>query len=52
SSHNLGENEFSSRAKDWIVVYSKLFSTKKEALIEEKRIKKLNRISILRLISG
>ena len=44
--HLEGGSEFTSCASDWKLVYSKAFKTKKEALIEEKRLKKLNRTSI------
>ena len=50
--HNSGKSPYTSRANDWILVYSSKFETKKEALIEEKRIKKLNVTSIERLISN
>ena len=50
-SHLEGKNNFTSKATDWKIVYSKEFQTKKEALIEEKRLKKLNRISIEKIIS-
>ena len=50
--HLEGGSEFTSRASDWKLVYSKAFETKKEALIEEKRLKKLNRSSIKRLLQG
>jgi putative endonuclease len=37
---------------DWKLVYSKSFEIKREALQEEKRVKKLNRASIERLIQN
>ena len=49
-SHLLGKSEFTSRANDWKLVYTKMYETKRLALIEEKRLKKLNRTSIERLI--
>jgi putative endonuclease len=36
----------------WELVYSKAFGTKKEALVEEVRLKKLNRKSIGSLIQS
>jgi putative endonuclease len=50
--HNEGKSPFTSKANDWILVYKLGFQTKREALIEEKRLKKLNVASILRLISN
>ena len=38
ASHLIGESFFTSRANDWLIVYKKAFETKKEALIEEKRL--------------
>ena len=49
-SHLLGKSEFTSRANDWKLVYTKMYETKRLALIEEKRLKKLNRTSIEQLI--
>ncbi|WP_395633605.1 GIY-YIG nuclease family protein [Flavobacterium sp.] len=50
--HNEGKSLFTSKANDWILVYKFGFQTKREALIEEKRLKKLNVASVLRLISN
>ena len=50
--HLLGKSNFTSKAIDWKIVYQKSFETKTEALIEEKRLKKLNRISLEKLIAG
>ena len=50
--HLEGKSNFTSNAKDWILMYNKEFKTKKEALIEEKRLKKLNRLSIEKIIKG
>ncbi len=49
--HNLGESHFTSQLNDWILVYSKSYNSKKEALIEEKRLKRLNRKSIEKLVN-
>ena len=51
-SHLAGKSRYTSTKADWILVYSKEFETKRDALIEEKRLKKLNRSSIEKLISG
>ena len=48
--HLNSKNKFTSKAKDWVIVYIKEFSEKAEALKEEKRLKKLNRKSIEKLI--
>ena len=50
--HLEGKSNFTSKTDDWIMVYNKSFETKKDALIEEKRLKKLNRISLERIING
>ena len=49
--HLEGKSTYTSKYKDWVLVFSKSFPTKKEALIEEKRIKKLNRKALLKLIN-
>ena len=48
--HQNGMSRFTSQNNNWVLVYSKKFETKKDALIEEKRIKKLNRKSLELLI--
>ncbi|WP_374540800.1 GIY-YIG nuclease family protein [Flavobacterium sp.] len=48
--HTTGLSRFTSKATDWELVYSISFETKKEALLEEKRLKKLNRLSIKKLL--
>ena len=48
--HNEGKSNFTSQTNDWKIVYNKSFETKKEALIEEKRLKKLNRKAIEKII--
>ncbi|QFG53899.1 GIY-YIG nuclease family protein [Chryseobacterium sp.] len=50
--HLNGLHKFTSSVRDWRVVYIAPYQTKKEALVEEKRIKRLNRNSILKLIAG
>ena len=48
--HLESDGKFTSKVRDWKIVYTKEFEDKKPALIEEKRIKKLNRKSIEKLI--
>ena len=49
--HNTGLSRYTSNKGPWSIVYSKTFEDKKDALIEEKRIKRLNVKSIEKLIS-
>ena len=44
--HNENRSKYTSNKGPWVLVYSKAFGTKKEALVEELRLKKLNRKSI------
>ncbi len=48
--HNNEKSRFTAGKGPWILVYTKAFETKKQALIEEKRIKSLNRRSIIIMI--
>ena len=48
--HNENRSRYTSNKGPWELVYSKGFETKKEALTEELRLKKLNRKSIENLI--
>jgi putative endonuclease len=50
--HNAGESKFTSTKQDWYFVFLKAHELKKEALIDEKRIKKLNSRSLLKLINS
>ena len=50
--HIDGKSNFTSKVNDWKLVYSKSFATKREALIEERRLKKLNRSSLEKIIIG
>ena len=50
--HLEGNSNFTSKVNDWKIVFKKNFETKREALIEEKRLKKLNRVSIEKLLNG
>ena len=49
--HVEGKSQFTSQTTDWELVYSKEFPNKKQAILEEKRLKKLNRRSIEKLIN-
>ena len=49
--HNSGKSNYTSKANDWEIVYCNTFEIKREALIEEKRLKKLNKASLEKLIS-
>lgn len=51
-SHNSGKSTYTSKTNDWKLVFENKFETKREALIEEKRLKKLNRASIEKIISN
>ena len=48
--HLNSQHKFTSKAKEWVIVYVQEFEDKQEALKEEKRLKKLNRKSIELLI--
>ena len=50
--HNENRSRYTSNKGMWELVYSKVFETKKEALVEELRLKKLNRKSIELLIQN
>ena len=41
--HNNGESQFTKSKMPWRLIFVKVFETKKEALIEEKRLKKCNK---------
>ena len=50
--HNENRSRYTSNKGIWTLVYSEAFETKKEALAEELRLKKLNRKSIETLIQN
>ena len=50
--HYTNKHTFTSKAKDWVIVYVCEFESKQKALIEEKRLKKLNRNSLEKLIAN
>ena len=41
--HNNGESQFTKSKLPWKLIFLKVFETKKEALVEEKRLKKCNK---------
>ncbi|HSD14458.1 MAG TPA: GIY-YIG nuclease family protein [Flavobacterium sp.] len=48
--HNSDKSTYTASKGIWKIVYFKAYETKREALIEEKRLKKLNRKSLERLL--
>ena len=44
--HNSDKSRFTAGKGPWVLVYTKPFETRKQALIEERRIKSLNRRSV------
>ena len=48
--HINSKRKYTSGTEDWEIVYVQSFESKTLALIEEKRLKKLNRVSIEKLI--
>lgn len=48
--HNENKSRFTAGKGPWQLVYLRPYQTRREALIEERRIKKFNRQSLLRLI--
>ena len=52
SYHLDSRGKYTSGTKDWQVVYVRKFESKSQALIEEKRLKRLNRASLEKLIRG
>ncbi|RQP10295.1 MAG: GIY-YIG nuclease family protein [Chryseobacterium sp.] len=48
--HLNSQRKFTSKSSDREVVYVRRFTTKKEALVEERRLNRLNRISLEKLI--
>jgi putative endonuclease len=50
--HNSGQSKFTSSKMPWTLVYLAEIHDKKNAIIEERRIKKLNRKSLHKLISS
>jgi len=49
--HNNDLSRFTAGKGPWFAVYTRDFDCKRDALIEEKRIKRLNRTSVLKLIN-
>ena len=50
--HNANKSRYTAEKGPWRIVYLKEFESKREALIEEKRLKRLNRLSLEKLISN
>ena len=50
--HNSNLSRYTSNKGPWKLVYLKGFETKTEALIEEKRLKRLNKTSVDKLIDS
>ena len=50
--HLESKGRYTSGTDDWKIVYVQEFENKSEALMEEKRLKRLNRSSIEKLIHG
>jgi putative endonuclease len=50
--HNFGKSRFTSSKTPWQLVYQKEMPNKREAIIEEKLLKKLNRKSLEKLLKG
>ena len=48
--HNSGKSQFTSTKMPWQLVYLKEMSDKRDAIIEEKCLKKLNRKSLEKII--
>ena len=49
--HNNGESDFTKTKMPWRLVFLQAFETKKEALIQEKKLKKCNKQYLVWLIS-
>ena len=49
--HNNGESDFTKTKMPWRLVFLQAFETKKEALIQEKKLKKCNKRYLVWLIS-
>jgi putative endonuclease len=48
--HNSGENKFTRSKMPWKLIFVREFESKREALIEEKRLKRSNKIYLQWLI--
>ena len=48
--HNNGKSEYTSRKMPWKLVYLEELTTKREALIREKQIKRFNTVYLKKLI--
>ncbi len=52
SGHNANLSRYTAHKGPWSLIYLKGFATKTAAIIEEKRIKKLNKLSIDKLVNS
>ena len=50
--HNTGQSTFTSTKMPWQLVYQKEMPNKREAIIEKKRLKELNRKSLEKILQG
>jgi len=51
--HNSNHKGFTGRSKDWVVVYSEIYSNKSEAYARERKVKKWkSRVKIEGLVRG
>ena len=50
--HNKGTSQFTSTKKHWQLIFLKEFTDKKDALIFERKIKRWNKTSLLKLIAS
>jgi putative endonuclease len=50
--HNNGKSRYSSNKGPWSLVFLEKFETKKEALITEKKLKRLNHDNLEKLITS
>jgi len=48
--HNRGESKFTRSKMPWKLVFAQLFATKKEALIQEKKLKRCNKEYLRQMI--
>lgn len=48
--HNNAESRYTSKFSDWEIVHIEIFTTKKEALIREKGLKKYSKSQIQELV--
>jgi putative endonuclease len=49
--HNLGGSQFTRHRRPWKLIFAREFQTRREALIEEKRLKRTNRVYLEWLVN-